>query len=936
MSLTFGGATSDRVDCGTAAAISNLSAWTWCGWVYVTTVTNSRFFFRKADSSPPYGNKSARMMTSGGLRVDVERATTSTQYIASTGTVVANEWAFFAITYNEAAGSGEVVNIYKGLLTSPAAEVTYSTTTNGSGATIDDSPATLLLGNGESLAQVLPGRMGPQGFFNRVLTLGEIQSWQFDPRMTAGCVGLWYLGDNGTGTQPDFSGNGNSGTVTGATQSDNPPLPRRWGRQAVIGGPAAAPTVYTLTAESGTFTVTGTAATLTYNQVADYTLTAESGTFTVTGTAATLTHNPTVLLTPGTVYQTMRGWEVTAQAGHDEVNYDLWKDETIELAAQYGVDAVRLEVKDEWETSDGVYDWALLDTQVAGLTLPLQAAVARHGRALRVNLCYVAFGTHSGLHNTAAKYADFMLAAVQYLDTTHGIDLDNIEVILEPDNGPHLNTGTEIGDATKALGDLLATNGYTPGFIVPSALNMGTAATLYDAAKAVSGASAYITTLSYHRYAGVSDPNLAAILSRVTADGVESAMLEWITANAETLWADLTKANVSMWQQYCLAFPTSDDGAQLFPIISNVPTIGSRTPGLAQYFKHVRRGATRIAATSGTANVRPVAFINPDGRYAVVLHADASGTYTVGPVPAGSYYVTRSSTTAARTPLGIVTVGGSGRATLALNSGDIATLAPIEGLASGAFEVTGTDAALKYNRLLSAGSGSFAVTGTDASLKMNRRLSAESGSFAVTGTDASLEHNRRLSAESGTFTVTGTDATLTYNSVGSYTLSCESGTFAVTGSDASLKMNRRLPADSGSFTVTGTDAALKCGRRLSAESGSFAVTGSDATLVYGQPGQYTLVANSGTFTVTGFAANLLVGRRLAADSGTVAVTGTAATLLAHRRLTAESGAFTVTGAAATLLYSAATSTAFTVARESGVRYPITRQSGPRYDITREG
>lgn len=933
MSLFFDGSAGNAyVDCGSNAALDDLGTVTFIMWIKPTDLTVLQGFIGKFGNVDESGWR-ARIRSGGQFQIVRGRATTTMVHTTTNAGLVNGQWNCVAGCMDITGGT---VKAYSGTLTALATECT-GTQTVGSGAILSDASHTQLLGARNLEADGgWDGEIGPVAIFNRALTLGEIQSWQFDPRVLSGCVGFWNLGDNGTGTQPDFSGNGNSGTVTGATWSDNPPLRRRWGRQALVSGPAAAPTVYTLSAESGTFTVTGTAATLTYNQVADYTLTADSGTFTVTGTAATLTHNPTVLLTPGTVYQTMQGWEVTAQAGQDEANANLWLDQTIELAAQYGVDAIRLEVRDDDETSDGVYDWTLLASQITNLALPLQAAVARHGRALRFNLCYVAFGTHSGLHNTAAKYADFMLAAVQYLDTTHGVDVDTIEVILEPDNGPHLNTGTEIGDATKALGDLLATNGYTPGFIVPSAMNMGTAATLYDSAKAVSGASAYITTLSYHRYAGVSDPNLAAILSRVTADGVESAMLEWIAATGETLWADLTKANVSMWQQYCLAYPTSDDGAQLFPIISNVPTIGSRTPGLAQYYKHVRRGATRIAATSGTANVRPVAFINPDGRYAVVLHADASGTYTVGPVPAGSYYVTRSSTTAARTPLGIVTVGGSGRATLALNSGDIATLAPIEGVASGAFEVTGTDAALKYNRLLSAGSGSFAVTGTDASLKMNRRLSAESGSFAVTGTDASLEHNRRLSAESGTFTVTGTDATLTYNSVGSYTLSCESGTFAVTGSDASLKMNRRLAADSGSFTVTGTDAALKCGRRLSAESGSFTVTGSDATLVYGQPGQYTLVANSGTLTVTGFAANLLVGRRLAADSGTFAVTGTAVTLLAHRRLSAGSGAFTVTGTAATLTYSAATSTAYSVTRESGVRYPITRQSGPRYDITREG
>lgn len=916
MSLTFGANATDVVDCGSGSSIDDLMPWTWLSWVYMTTFTSIRYIMGKEDTTAPFGGRRVQLNNShqtGGLRVTQTRSTTGADYRTSSLPLSTNTWQLVAVTCDIGAAAGEVFNVYVGSLTSPAAECSYGTTTDGSGTQVSESAGILRIGNNNGGTAVFQGRIGPSAQFNRALTLAEIQSWQFDPRMMPGCVGLWNLGDNGTGTQADFSGNGNSGTVTGATQSDNPPLRRRWGRHALIGGPAAAPTVYTLTAESGTFTITGTAATLTYNQVADYTLTAESGTFTVTGSDATLTHNPTVLLTPGTVYQTMRGWEVTAQAGDQEANANLYLDTVIELGAQYGVDAIRLEIKDEWETSNGVYDWSFWDSRVPDFVLPFKEAVARHGRTMRLNLCYVAFGTHSGLHTTAANYADFMLAGVQYLDTTFGLVPDTIEVILEPDNtggvGVHLNTGAEIGAATKALGDLLATNGYTPGFIVPSALSMAAASTLYDSTTAVSGASAYITTLSYHRYSGVSDPNLAAILSRINADGIESAMLEWITANAETLWADLTKANVSMWQQYCLAFPTSDDGAQLFPIISNAPTIGSRTPGLAQYFKHVRRGATRIAATSGTANVRPVAFINPDGRYAVVLHADASGTYTVGPVPAGSYYVTRSSTTAARTPLGIVTVGGSGRATLALNSGDIATLAPIEGLASGAIEVTGTDAALKYNRLLSAGSGSFAVTGTDAS----------------------LEFNRRLSAESGTFTVTGSDATLTYNQVGSYTLSCESGTFAVTGSDASLKVNRRLAADSGSFTVTGTDAALKCGRRLSAESGSFTVTGSDATLVYGQPGQYTLVANSGTFAVTGFAANLLVGRRLAADSGTFAITGSDATLLAHRRLTAESGAFAVTGTDATLTHSGSVSTIITArgrVRLSGRPHRVTLAGQP--------
>jgi hypothetical protein len=44
------------------------------------------------------------------------------------------------------------------------------------------------------------------------------------PRPIAGCVGFWHLGANGVGTQPDWSGNANAGTVTGATVSDHVPL----------------------------------------------------------------------------------------------------------------------------------------------------------------------------------------------------------------------------------------------------------------------------------------------------------------------------------------------------------------------------------------------------------------------------------------------------------------------------------------------------------------------------------------------------------------------------------------------------------------------------------------------------------------------------------------------------------------------------------------
>jgi len=233
MSLTFGGATSDRVVVTAATSINTLSAWTWYGWYYPTTLTAGRKIMQKADPSSPFGGRDIRVVASNFIRCDVTRATTASQYITNSNALSTNKWWFIAVTYDEAAGAGEVFNVYVGDLSTLVTESTYGTVQNGSGATTSDALGDLRIGNSTTAAQAWQGRIGPCAHFNRVMTLGEIQSHQFNPRVASGCVGLWNLGDNGTGTQTDFSGNGNAGTVTGATQSDNPPLMRRWGRKVM-------------------------------------------------------------------------------------------------------------------------------------------------------------------------------------------------------------------------------------------------------------------------------------------------------------------------------------------------------------------------------------------------------------------------------------------------------------------------------------------------------------------------------------------------------------------------------------------------------------------------------------------------------------------------------------------------------------------------------
>lgn len=291
MSLTFTRASANRVNVGQASSLDNLpagGAMTLMLWVYRTdNGTNQTIIAKDGSFTQGWNFTVTDDNGEGTMLFFVWRSTNSEAKSNSTSAnrIPLNTWTCVGVVFEEAAG--QRVKFFIGNQTTTIAEVSgYTGVVNGTGTPGNDGSIDLYIGNiVRSGTAYAPGaRIGPTAVFNRVLTVGEMQAWQHDPKMMAGCVGLWNLGDNGTGTQPDYSGNGNNGTVTGATQSDNPPLRRRWGRALTPIVLKAAPTAYTLTASSGSFALTGTAATLKAGRV----LSAASGTFTETGTAATL------------------------------------------------------------------------------------------------------------------------------------------------------------------------------------------------------------------------------------------------------------------------------------------------------------------------------------------------------------------------------------------------------------------------------------------------------------------------------------------------------------------------------------------------------------------------------------------------------------------------------------------------------------------------
>jgi len=65
--------------------------------------------------------------------------------------------------------------------------------------------------------------------------------------------------------------------------------------------------------------------------------------------------------------------------------------------------------------------------------------------------------------------------------------------------------------------------------------------------------------------------------------------------------------------------------------------MGKHSDQLAQVFRFVRRGAVRVDATS-SSDKQSVAFVNPDGRYVVVVRTHGPvGEFGVVGLPAGRY-----------------------------------------------------------------------------------------------------------------------------------------------------------------------------------------------------------------------------------------------------------------------------------------------------------
>lgn len=375
------------------------------------------------------------------------------------------------------------------------------------------------------------------------------------------------------------------------------------------------------------------------------------------------------------------GWPAVAQVCHFECP-NLWPQYAEELfdaaVEDVGLTSIRLEVRSgsehpedpaqrfldgeisfsEWKQTwytivndDGDprtidpagFHFTELDATVEDVVLPVRQRLAARGEDLYVTLTYVDFGNSQFRHRDhPEEYAEFLLATFQHLEERYGLVPDAFEVILEPDVAGW--SAVPAGEALVAAAERLRDAGYDPAVVAPSLASMSGSVSFFDDMTQVDGVLDEITDLSYHRYRGVSDQALSDIADRANDHGVRTAMLEHIGSGHEVLYEDLTVAGNSSWQQFSLAWVREDLGGRQSNYLAVHPeTLEVRLTNfarfLSEYFRAIRLGAVRVAATSDLDRLKPVAFVNEDGRHVVVVAASEEGSFTITGLPAGTYEV---------------------------------------------------------------------------------------------------------------------------------------------------------------------------------------------------------------------------------------------------------------------------------------------------------
>jgi hypothetical protein len=407
-----------------------------------------------------------------------------------------------------------------------------------------------------------------------------------------------------------------------------------------------------------------------------YTLTATNSSGTTTATVTLLVNPPassgTITLNPTVQYQKMAGWEAVSQSGEiDCPGFNSYKSTLFDQAINdLGINRLRLELT---TNSNGTtFNLTALDANINAVVLPLRQLSQARGEHLWLNVTFVGKNSLSG---SPTQYAQQVVATYQHLQSTFGFVPDSWEAALEPTNVTPGYTPSLLADAIVATGTALSNAGFTTYIVAPSTAGGANNAVPYidSMVQHTSSIFPYLKEFSYHRY-DTTDPYLSQVVSRAQQYHINTSMLEHGSGDYNELHTDLKFGNVSAWEQFTLAYCTSDNGYQYYPISGSTVSIGSRTKYLRQYFKYIRSGAMRMDALSQDSRFDPVAFLNTNGKFVVVVKATASGTFSVSGLPGGTYGIMYTTDSQYNVNLADITVAAGSNLSTSIPASGVLTI----------------------------------------------------------------------------------------------------------------------------------------------------------------------------------------------------------------------------------------------------------------------
>lgn len=220
MALLFN-ADGDRVDYTGASLIDIGSVGTMLVWLYPTDDTARQGIAGAANADMQLNFNGHQ---AGDPWVFIrQRSTTYLQANAPSANFASyglNKWICLATAWDGATAPILAMGDLSTLLAEPSA---YTTQTVGSGTYLTGNSFRVGMPHFSTTLE-FKGRIAFVAVWDRRLTLAELQSQQFRPRVSDNCVLFTHLGFNGLGNQIDWSGKGYHGTLTGTTLASHVPI----------------------------------------------------------------------------------------------------------------------------------------------------------------------------------------------------------------------------------------------------------------------------------------------------------------------------------------------------------------------------------------------------------------------------------------------------------------------------------------------------------------------------------------------------------------------------------------------------------------------------------------------------------------------------------------------------------------------------------------